>query len=148
MHNSADATTERLIGTWRLISATREDLASGERVEQLGANPSGYLVYAADGRMSAIIARGDRVKPAGAVATPEEAAALMRSMVSYAGRYTIDGAEITHHVDISWNESWTGTRQTRIFRLEGEHLHLSTRPSPNPADGTMSVRHMVWEKVK
>jgi hypothetical protein len=51
-------------------------------------------------------------------------------------------------VDVSWNESWTGTKQTRRFRLDGERLNLTTHPSPDPLDGRMSVRRMVWEKVK
>jgi len=139
---------ERLIGTWKLVSAEREDIPSGRKVDQLGPNPVGYINYAPDGRMMAIIARSDRAKPARPRPTPEEAEALVRSVVSYAGTYTIDGNEVTHHVDISWNESWTGTEQTRLFELDGERLRLSTRPSPDPLDGKMSVRRMVWKKVK
>jgi hypothetical protein len=137
---------DRLIGTWKLISAVREDM-SGGTVDQLGERPTGYINYAPDARMMAIIARGDRVKPAGARPTAAEAEALMRSVVSYAGTYSIDGNEVTHHVDVSWNESWTGTRQTRLFRFDGARLELATRPSPDPLDGVMSVRRMVWEKV-
>jgi Lipocalin-like domain len=139
---------ERLIGTWKLISAVREELPSGVKVDQLGANPVGYINYASDGRMIAIIARSDRKKPAGARPTQGEAEALLTSMVSYAGAYTVAGNEVTHHVDVSWNESWTGTEQTRLFEFDAERLRLSTRPSPDPLDGRMSVRRMVWERVK
>jgi Lipocalin-like domain len=65
-------------------------------------------------------------------------------MTSYAGTYTIDGSEITHHVDVSWNESWTGTRQKRFARFEGNRVYLSSPPSPDPVTG---VRTMTWEKV-
>jgi hypothetical protein len=71
-----------------------------------------------------------------------------RSVISYAGTYTIAGNEVTHHVDISWNESWTGTKQVRIFKFEGNRVLLSTPVSPDPFDGKLSVRSMVWEKVK
>jgi hypothetical protein len=138
---------ERLIGTWKLVSAEREDIPSGRKVDQLGPNPIGYINYAPDGRMMAIIARSDRAKPARPRPTPEEAEALVRSVVSYAGTYTIDGNEVTHHVDISWNESWTGTEQKRIARFDGNRAYLSTPPSPDPITGTMSVRTMTWEKL-
>ena len=65
-------------------------------------------------------------------------------MTSYGCTYDNDGNEITHRVDVSWNESWTGTSQTRVFRLDRNRLHLDTPPSPDPVDGAMSVRSMVW----
>jgi Lipocalin-like domain len=138
---------ERLIGTWKLVSATREEIPSGAIVEQGGDSPAGYINYAPDGRMIAIIAYGGRPAPAGPLATAHEADALIKSMVAYAGTYTLEGDTVTHHVDISWNESWTGTKQARIFRFEGERLHLTTPPSPDPSGGKMSVRRMVWEKM-
>jgi hypothetical protein len=138
---------EQLVGTWKLVSATREEIPSGSRIDQLGAAPTGYLNYAPDGRMMAIIARGDRARPAAARPTAAEAEALFKSVLSYAGTYSISGNEVTHHVDVSWNEAWTGTRQTRIFQLDGDRLQLSTPASPDPMDGKMSVRRMVWERV-
>lgn len=57
-----------------------------------------------------------------------------------------DGNEVTHHVDISWNESWTGTKQVRIFKLEGHRLSLSKPVSPDPLEGKVSIRNLVWEK--
>ena len=68
--------------------------------------------------------------PAGGKATPAEAEALYRSMLSYAGPYTFEGDVVTHHVDISWNESFTGSKQTRHFKFDGDRLILSTPQSP------------------
>jgi hypothetical protein len=135
-----------LIGTWSLVSVTRQDLATGAKVDFIGPDPVGYISYSADHRMMVVIARSGRKKPAGARATPAEAEALMKTLVSYAGTYSISGGEITHHVEVSWNESWTGTDQTRRFRHDGGRLHLDTLPSPDPVDGTMSVRSMVWKR--
>ena len=39
---------------------------------------------------------------------------------------------MTHHVDISWNESFTGSTQKRIARFEGNRLLLSTPQSLDP----------------
>jgi Lipocalin-like domain len=137
---------EWLLGTWRLVSVTREDIRTGAKVDFFGPNPIGYITYSADHRMMVVIVRSGRQKPAGASATAAEADALFKSLVSYAGTYSIDRNQITHHVEVSWNESWTGTHQTRLFRREGSRLALDTPPSPDPVDGMMSVRSMVWER--
>jgi hypothetical protein len=137
-----------LLGTWSLVSVIREEIPSGATIDLMGPNPKGFITYSADGRMVAILARGDRKMPAANTATAAEAENLFRSVISYAGTYTIAGNEVTHHVDISWNESWTGTKQVRIFKFEGNKVSLSTPVSPDPFDGQMSIRSLVWEKVK
>ena len=139
--------TERLIGTWTLVSAVREEIPSGAKSDQMGPNPHGFINYSPEGRMIALITRSDRAAPATGRATSTEAEALFRGMLSYAGTFTFDGREVTHHVDISWNESFTGGAQKRHFKLEGNRLILSTPQSHDPIDGRMSVRIMTWEKV-
>jgi len=138
----------RLLGTWKLLSVLREEVPSGATIDLMGPNPQGFITYSADGRMVAILARSDRKKPAGNTATPAEAEDLFRTVISYAGTYTIAGNEVTHHVDISWNEAWTGTKQVRIFKFDGDRVSLSTPVSPDPFDGKMSIRSLVWEKVQ
>jgi hypothetical protein len=138
----------RLIGTWKLVSVVAEDLATGEKRDAWGPDPDGYINYGPDGRMIVINARSDRRKPKGPAPTRDEAADLFEGVLAYAGRYTVSGNEVTHHVDISWNEAWTGTSQVRIAQFDGERVRLSTRPSPDPVNGRMSVRTMTWEKMK
>lgn len=138
---------ERLIGTWTLVSAEREEIPSGAKTAFLGENPSGFLHYMPDGRMLALITRGGRKAPAGKVATATEAEALIRSMIAYGGTYACDGDEVTHHCDISWNQSFTGSKQKRKVQFDGERLILSPPPSPDPTDGTMSVRRLTWKRV-
>ena len=141
------ALRDRLIGTWRLLAAEREELPSGIKTPFLGANPTGFLHYMPDGRMLALITRAGRKKPAALVANPTEAEALIRSMISYGARYECIGNEVHHHCDISWNESFTGTIQRRSVTFDGGRLILSPPPSPDPTDGTVSVRRLVWEKL-
>jgi hypothetical protein len=85
MAGPTDDKAQRLMGTWKLVSAEREDVASGARSAYLGEDPSGFLHYLPDGRMMAIITRGGRKAPAGKVANAAEAEALIRSMVAYGG---------------------------------------------------------------
>ncbi len=138
---------EGLIGTWKLVAAVREEIPSGMKTDLFGPDPQGILNYSPEGRMIALLAHGDRKAPAGGKATPDEARALYGSMLSYAGPYTIEGDVVTHHVDISWNESFTGSKQTRHFKLDGDRLILSTPQSADPIEGKVSVRRMTWERV-
>jgi hypothetical protein len=49
-------TKESLVGTWKLVSFT-ETNESREVRDGFGPNPIGFLTYAADGRVSVIMAR-------------------------------------------------------------------------------------------
>jgi hypothetical protein len=68
-------------------------------------------------------------------------------MISYAGTYTMDAEKVIHHVDISWNQIWTGTDQVRFYKLEGNILTTTSAPNRNPVDGREGRSILVWEKV-
>jgi hypothetical protein len=136
----------KLIGTWKLISMTQKNLSTGTESDDYGPNPIGYLNYAVNNRMMVIIARNDRKKPTGKIATNNEAALLFKTMTSYAGTYHVNGSKIIHHIDVSWNPSWVGTNQIRFYKLEGRHLVLTMAPFFDPMHEKITVR-LVWEKV-
>jgi hypothetical protein len=78
-----------LLGTWKLKSFVREVAATGERYNERGEHPNGYLSYAADGRMYAIITWDNRVNPRDVVPTAEERVKLYGTIVCgdlYGGR--------------------------------------------------------------
>ena len=144
----ADPNAARLLGTWKLISAVREEKPSGIKSDLFGPNPTGFLNYSADGRMLTLIVRGDRKRPTGYPIVPEDAAGLFRSLMSYAGTWELRDDEVVHYVDASANEIWTGTEQQRFYKFDGDRLSLSTPMSADPIDGKISVRRLIWEKVK
>jgi Lipocalin-like domain len=137
----------RLLGTWKLHSYEREEIATGRRHDQFGPRPDGYLGYSPDGRMYAIFIRHDRVAPRDVVPTDEEGVQLIGSMVAYAGTYTLGQNQVVHHIDISWNQGWTGTDQVRFFELEGETLTITTAPYRSYLDGKEGRSILVWDKV-
>jgi Lipocalin-like domain len=137
-----------LIGTWKLKQFVRVVAASGERYDQLGPHPEGVLSYSRDGRMSVLLLAGDRVKPSGDNPSDEEKLALYKTMIAYAGTYTVDGGKVVHHVDLSWNGARAGTDQVRFFALEGDTLTIRTAPNKSPIDGREGVGVLVFEKVK
>jgi hypothetical protein len=79
------------LGTWKLQSFTTEDLASGQKTDLFGAQPSGYISYGADCRMYAILIKDGRKAPAMLVPTDAERVELYSGVIAYAGIYSIDG---------------------------------------------------------
>ena len=140
---------KQILGTWKLVSYTREEVSSGAKSDVMGPHPSGYSNYGPDGRMMVIIVGTDRKQPAGPVATPAEAEALLRSMLAYAGTYRFDtqANTITHHIDISWDQTRTGEAHVRTYKLDGDRLTLTTEPSQDPASGKKTVRTVLWERL-
>jgi Lipocalin-like domain len=92
--------------------------------------------------MQAIGAAKVRRIPAGAASPGNERVALYDTMFAYAGTYSFEADKVTHHVDISWNEVWTGTDQIRVFEVNGTTLTLRTHS--NDLEAHYAV---VWEKV-
>jgi hypothetical protein len=97
--------------------------------------------------MYAIIVWDNRGGPRDVVPTNEERIKLYGTMISYAGTYTMDAEKVIHHVDISWNQAWTGTDQVRFDKLEGNVLTITSAPNRNPVDGRDGRIILVWEKV-
>ena len=136
----------KLIGTWKLVSITNENLLTGKKADDYGPNPIGYLNYSLNGRMMVIITKKDRKKPVSKITTPDEALRLLNTMTSYAGTYTVNKNQIVHHIDVAWNPSWIGTNQVRFYKLEGKRLTLTMAPFIDPVLGKITI-HLVWEKI-
>jgi Lipocalin-like domain len=137
-----------VLGTWSLQSYVRERLSDGHRHNQFGDRPEGYIGYAPDGRMYAIFTRHDRVTPRDVVPTDEEGVQLLGTMVAYAGAFSLGDQVVVHHIDISWNQTWTGTDQIRHFVLDGDTLTITTAPYKSYLDGTMGRSILVWKRVR
>ena len=137
-----------ILGTWKLQSLVFEAIATGQRSRPFGDHPDGYLSYSADGRMYAIGVAGDRPKPLDLVPTDEEKVKLQESMFAYAGTYTADGEKVVHHVDISWNQSWTGTDLVRLYKLDGNTLTITADRAQSSIAGEEGEVILVWAKVQ
>jgi hypothetical protein len=145
----AYAADDDIVGTYRLISANRVILATGDSEDSYGKNPIGFVTYGRDGRMMGMIVFSNRPKVESLdKMTDQQRADLFRTMIAYGGTYTFRGNSVEHHIDISWNELWTGTTVIRDIKKEGDRLVLTTKPAPFPRDGKMSINTLVWEKVK
>ena len=135
-----------LVGTWKLVSIT--EITDKGEVNRYGLNPTGFLTYTADGRMMAIITKGGR-KPLSVLrvsAPASERAEAFSSMTAYAGRYTVDGDKVVHHVEVASIQNFVGTDMVRtLVKLEGKRVTLRTAPFPR--GGQLVNEELVWERM-
>jgi hypothetical protein len=141
---SAQSGASDLRGDWRLISF--QTVIDGEPPKDLfGAKPRGYLTLTVSGRMLVMVTGETR---AGGASDPERAA-LHKSMISYAGAYTLTDKEFVTKVDTSWNETWNGTEQRRFYVIANDKLTIDSAPAPSVVfPGKTAVSRLVWERVK
>jgi hypothetical protein len=139
--------TAALIGTWRMLSWTREDVASGKVTDAMGADPIGYLSYHADGRMMALVVNRHRPVLEGVRPTDHEKIALFDSMLAYSGSYTLEDGRVIHHVDASWNPAWGESDLIRPYSLDGDRLLISDAPGIDPTTGDEVIYRLEFRKV-
>ena len=145
--STAPAGENLLLGTWRLKSYVQL-LETGERYDVYGEHPDGYISYAADGRMYVIATADRRMEPGSETPPDEEQIRLYQTMFAYAGTYMVEGDKVVHSVDISWNQSFTGSKQVRFYTLAGNVLTITTAPNTFTIEGREGPLVAVWEKVK
>lgn len=142
----ARADGKPLLGIWQLKSFVREASATGERYNQLGDHPYGYIYYSPEGRMQVFFVSGDQPRPS-YEPTDEERIKLHNSMFAYGGTYSMSPGKVAHHIDIEWNGRHLGTGQVRIFTVEGDKLLIKTEPNKSLADGREGVGILAFERA-
>jgi hypothetical protein len=105
------------------------------------------VIYTAGGYVSTIFTAADRHAPAIPRATDEEAVALYRSMVAFAGRYVLRGETLIYYPEISWNEAWNGTTQERRFVVDADRLEVRSVPAVSTLTGAKTVFSLVWDRA-
>jgi ketosteroid isomerase-like protein len=140
---------DRLIGTWRLISAEglRPD-GSLQPFAEFGAHPIGYLMYDKTAHMCVTLANpspprwADPAKP-----SDSERALTHKGMEAYCGTYEVREKEgqVIHRPELAEWPHYIGSDQVRNFRLEGNHLILSLEETP--PNGEKRKSRIIWERV-
>lgn len=140
----AEDIVKQLAGSWKLTSWTIQ-IIGGEAKEPFGPNPKGRAAFTPDGYVTFFIVAANR-KPA---ANNEESAALLKSLMAYGGKFTIDGDKFVTKVDMSWNELFTGQDQVRFFKLDGDKLTIRTAEQVSAVyPGKKVVGTLSWERER
>lgn len=150
VHHALAQSPGDLIGTWKLVSASSVTADGKTNDAPYGLGPTGFLSYSRDGRMTAIISNGGRapLSVADRITAPvDERAQAFATFLAYAGRYTVTGATVTHHIEAASIQNWVNGDQLRFFRLEGDRLTVRT-PSTYSSGGQTQTIELVWERIK
>jgi hypothetical protein len=138
--------SDKVLGTWKLVSYEVEVQATGQKGPVMGNKPTGYAAFLPNGRVFFVLT-GEARKPA---KSDQERAELLSTLVAYSGTYRIEGDKWVTKVEIAWNPEWVGTEQTRSFKVDGQRLQVLTpwRLMPNWADKGVTRSIVTFERAK
>jgi hypothetical protein len=137
------AVTERLIGSWRLVSYTTVDGAGRQGKPYAAA--VGRLTYDDRGNMSGQVMRPDRARVEVGPGNAQSVRAAYIGYIAYFGSYEVapDGESVIHRVEGALNPEWVGGTQRRTLRFDGERLVLSAAVRKN---GDCVMHTLTWER--
>jgi len=131
----------QIVGVWKIVSNHSTEVATGKVNYPFGQNPVGYIVFTKGGREIFTLVGDNRSKPAGAVPTDAERAALFKTLSAGSGSYKVEGNTLIITFDSSWNQNWTGTTQKRKISISGNKLTII-------ASGQETIFENVLERVE
>jgi len=140
----------RLVGVWSLVTYTDEH-EDCDDTQPFGPNPQGFLIYTADGFVSAQLMKPGR--PAFHSSdwhhgTAEEYQGSGSGYIAYGGTYEVDEqkATVTHIPSVSLLPNLINGRQRRSIDLQGDRLVL--RATGVPVVGGVNVTsRLEWKKI-
>ncbi len=136
---------KKLVGTWKLLSASSTSSKGGLDEYPYGTNPDGYLTYGADGRVTAIISYGGRKSLSVGGGTLEEQAEAFKTFLAYSGRYSLEGDKVIHQIEVSSIQNYVGKKLVRRIQFEGDRIILVTPPTP--VNGKIQTFELVWRRM-
>ncbi len=136
-----------LNGMWQLKSMELVN-PNGVKCYPHGENPIGCIFYLPNGYMSVHHGckerRNSSVKASIEITSGDEAIEIVKTYMSYYGKYEIKGDTVFHHVEIAMFPNWKGATEVRHFKINNKELILST--SFELADGKNDFA-AYWELV-
>jgi hypothetical protein len=137
-------TEDKLVGTWKLVSAS-STTSKGERNETpYGVGPAGFLTYTEAGRVTSLISYGGR-KSLSIGATAEQQAEAFNTFLAYTGQYTLRGDKVTHHIEISLIQNYVDKDLVRSVKFQGDQMILVAPPTL--VNGKIQTIELIWQRL-
>jgi len=138
--------TEQLVGTWKLVSASSRDTSGNLNEPPYGLNPTGFLTYTKDGRVTALISHGGR-KPLSAKPPLllEQQAEAFKTFLAYGGHYRLDGDKVVHSIEISSVQNYVNKELVRTLKFQDDEIVLLTPPTM--VNGKMQIIELSWRRL-
>jgi len=140
----------RLVGVWILVAYTDEQ-PDGDDTHPFGPRPQGFLVYTADGFVSAQLMKPGR--PAFHSSdwrhgTPDEYQDSGSGYIAYCGTYEVDEeqATVTHIPSVALLPNLILGRQCRSIHLRTDRLTLRVAGTPI-ANGLYITSRLEWKRA-
>ena len=139
---------EGIVGAWTLVSVVGA-AADGARSEPFGPQPKGSMIFSADGQFSLFQSRAELPRLAAndrALATPEEAMAILRDSIAYHGNYAVDEAGRSLAVTLlgsTYANLLGGPPQRRLITL----LTATELAFSNPRTPNGLTLHTQWRRA-
>jgi hypothetical protein len=142
---------EQLIGAWKLVSYVERPVDGSKPVYPMGKRLEGIIMYAREGYMSVQLMSPDRAKFASgdwSGGTDEEIKEAARGYFAYSGPFYTDEEKktLTHSMSVSLDPNWLGQTQTRLVKIEGDMLNLSTEPLES--EGKKTIYYLTWKRAE
>ncbi len=100
-----------ILGSWTLMRHGKYD--ANKEFTPTGKNMMGKLIYSANGSMSVLILKH-----------PEPT--QLSDLIVYSGRFSLSGAIISHHIEVSPTPKRRNTTELRLAELIADELILTT----------------------
>jgi hypothetical protein len=136
--------TDKLVGTWKLLSASSTTSTGARNETPYGPKPVGFLSYG-DGRVTALISYDGRKSLSAGGGSLEEQSEAFKTFLAYAGRYTIHGDKVTHHVEVSSIQNYVDRDLVRYVKFQDDQIILLTPPTR--IDGKMQTIELIWQRL-
>ena len=137
-----------IVGTWKLTSFVRKEVATGKTAATYGEHPSGYAYYTKGGHFLIFAVAQDRKKNEKADPTDAERMELFKSMFAWGGSYKTEGNKVVYNVDVAWVPSWVGTTRTYQVEMASNKLTVTTPPFKSVTDGQDIVVVTTYERAE
>ena len=137
-----------IVGTWKLTSFVRKEVATGKTAATYGEHPSGYAYYTKGGHFLIFAVAQDRKKNEKADPTDAERMELFKSMFAWGGSYKTEGNKVVYNVDVAWVPSWVGTTRTYQVEMASNKLTVTTPPFKSTIDGQDVVVVTTYERAE
>jgi len=140
-----EQTNAKLVGTWKLVSASSTSSKGDRNEAPYGVGPAGFLTYTEEGRVTSLISYGGR-KILSVGASPEEQAEAFNTFLAYTGRYALSGDKVTHHIEISSIQNYVGKDLVRSVKFQDDQITLLTPPTL--VNGKIQTIELVWQRLR
>ena len=150
------AASKKLVGTWRVVSATLQERRGARGTEFYGPNPQGRLIFDKSNNYTLIVLRDDlkNVRFASGnreTGTDDENRKVVQGSIANYGRYYVRsdrdrGDVLVLEIDRATFPNWNGVTQERpIGKLTDDRLEYEVNPA---SAGGESIATFVWERVR